>query len=921
MRSAAFALLLVSAVMTLSGCDVFISADGRVERARAELDKGDYQAAVIDLKNALESEPDHVQARLLLAEASLQLGDVRDAEKELRRARDAGAKPADVAELTAETQLALGQGKELLAQIDSRQLIVPEPMRSVYRGESLLSMGKVDEASEAFESAQRASPAPARALIGLARARSGQRQADEALRLLDKVPENSPDHAAALLCRGEILAAQGRFADAQTTLQAAFAAGNHLTIFQKASLLAVLTESRLAAGNVDAARKSLESLAQFAPNAPLTLLLGGRIAMASQDYASATAVLQKVVAGMPDFVPARFLLGAALVAQGSFNQAESHLTRVVQLAPDNLEARKLLARVRLRMGQPDAALELLSPMQAGTDADVNSLIGLAHLQLGDSDKALAILERTANAQGSSRASQLELASTYLGARAYQKAVTLLRGMPHVEGDSKREALLIAAVAAADGLGGSDAEMKSLLDAHPRDLALLNVCGQFLAQRGEFERARALVGRALAVDAKDTDTLMNSARIEAAAGDPATAAARLQGILTDHPENVSARMGLAQLALQANDLKRAATVLEPFRKGDSRVLAPRLALARIYMLDQRADDATAVIAEIEKSTPQNAEVANVIGLLYLEASRYDEAGARFKKAIDIDSKNEQYWMNQARVQLALDRRVQARESLEKAHGVNPDSIMVIAALAMLDVRDGRPAAGAQRIAELRKLHPDDPSLMALEGDYYAANHDFEAASRSFDAAIAIRPSAAISVRAYRARRDGNLRNAAAPLESWVAKKPDDFPVQAVLAEAYMSSGQTRRAQAKYEFLVDNATPNAVILNNLAWLYYQANDARAESTAAKAYKMSPTDPAITDTYGWILVERGNVADGLRILQQVQTGASPEMKFHYAAALARSGQIDEARRLLKPLAESSDTTAVQADSRRLLQELSTK
>jgi putative PEP-CTERM system TPR-repeat lipoprotein len=920
MKSMKLPVLALCALAMLSGCDFFVSTDGRVERARAEIAKGDYQAAVIDLKNALESEPDHVQARLLLARAALQLGDVRDAEKEIRRARDAGAKPEEVADLSAETRLALGQGRELLAAIDSNEIVVGEPKRSIYRGDAFMAMGKPAEAAEAYEAARRAGAKQTRALIGLARARAGLRQADEALKLLDEVPEDSPDHAAALLCRGEILASQGRFADAREVLKAALATGQQLTIYQRASLLAILTEADLAAGDIAAARASLGALAQFAPTAPVTLILGARIAMATQDYATAAAGLQRVVAGMPDFIPARFLLGAALIAQGNVNQAESHLTRVVQLAPDNLEARKLLARVRLRMGQPDAALELLSPLQSGADSDVNSLIGLAHLQLGESDKALSVLERAANAPGSSRAQQLELATTYLRAQAFRKAVLLLREIPHVDGDAQRDMLLVGAVAAADGIDKSDAEMKALLDQHPKDVALLNGAALILAQRGEYERSRALLGRALAVQPGDVATLLNSARIEASAGDASTAAARLQGILTDHPDHAAARMGLAQLALQANDLRRAATVLEPLRK-DPKAVVPRLALARVYMLDNRASDAASVIEELEKIASGNAGVINAIGLLYLDSARYDEAAASFKRAIDVDSRNSQYWMNQARALLALDRRALARESLEKARAASPDSIMVIAALAMLDVRDGKPAAGAQRIAEMRKAHPNDPSLLALEGDFYSANHDYEAASRAFDAALAIRPSAAISVRAYNARREGNLREAAAPLESWVAKKPDDFPVQAVLAEAYMRGGQARRAQAKYEFLVDNATPNAVILNNLAWLYYQSNDARAEATAAKAYQMEPTNPSIMDTYGWILVERAKVSEGLKILKDAQARGGADVKYHYAAALARSGNPEEARRLLKALVESNEASTTQAEVRRLLQELSTR
>jgi len=919
-RTAVSWLVVVVGVSALSGCDLFVSADARVERARADIAKDDYRGAIIELKNALESKPAHVQARLLLAKVSLHLGDARAAEKELRRAREAGAGAAEIAELTAETQLALGEAKELLAQIDSGSLQLAEPLRSIYRGEALLALSRADEAAKAFEASKRSAPQlPARALIGLARARAAQRRADEALQLLDTLPADSPEHVGAELARGEILAAQGRFVDARTTLRAVVAVRQRLSVLQQARLLAILCESELAAGDVNAARGSVQSLAELAPNAPVTLLLGARIAMASQDYANAAAGLQRVLAAMPDFIPARFLLGAALLAQGNLNQADSHLTRVLQDAPDNLEARKLLAQVRLRMGRPDAVLELLSPLQSQADADVDQLIGLAHMQLGESGEGLSMLERSAAREKDNRQRQLDLAATYLQARDFAKATKLLRELPHVDGNARREALLIAAVAAADGLEASDKEITGLLDAHPKDVALANAAALFLAQRGEYERARALLGRALALQPDDIDTLLNSARIEAAAGNAATAAARLQGILTKHPDHAVARMGLAELALRANDLRGAAAALEPLRAGNPTAIAPRLALARVYLLDRRTEDASAVLAELDKLSAGNAGIVNAIGLLYLDAGRYDEASARFKKATDIDGNNAQYWMNQARTQLALDRRGLARESLERAQSLKPDSVMVVAALAMLDVRDGKPAAGAQRITAMRKEHGNDPALLALEGDFYAAIRDYEAADRAFEAALKLRPTAAISVRAYNARRDGKLRDATAPLEDWVAKKPDDFGVQAVLAEAYANGGQRRKATDKYEFLVQNAAPNPIVLNNLAWLYYEAGDARAEATAARAYQLAPANSSIADTYGWILVENDKVAQGLKLLKGIEGSAGPDVKYHYAAALARSGDKAGARQRLRSLVDASEPFTTQGDARRLLQELS--
>ena len=91
--------------------------------------------------------------------------------------------------------------------------------------------------------------------------------------------------------------------------------------------------------------------------------------------------------------------------------------------------------------------------------------------------------------------------------------------------------------------------------------------------------------------------------------------------------------------------------------------------------------------------------------------------RFKRAIDIDGRNAQYWLNLARTQLALDRRGWRANRWSGAQAA-PRSVLVVAALALLDVRDGRSAAGAQRITALRKQHPNDPALLALEGDFYS-----------------------------------------------------------------------------------------------------------------------------------------------------------------------------------------------------------
>src|SRR6185295_8304994 len=54
--------------------------------ANAYMAKGDYKAAIIEIKNALQREPDNGDARLLLATSLLESGDAAGAEAEVRKA-------------------------------------------------------------------------------------------------------------------------------------------------------------------------------------------------------------------------------------------------------------------------------------------------------------------------------------------------------------------------------------------------------------------------------------------------------------------------------------------------------------------------------------------------------------------------------------------------------------------------------------------------------------------------------------------------------------------------------------------------------------------------------------------------------------------------------------------------------------------
>ena len=904
----------------IAGCDAFLSADARVERANEHLAQQDYRAAMIELKNALRDEPNHLAARIKLAEVELQLGDAPSADKDLRRAIELGAPAEATSELMAKTQLALGKARELLVQLDSGEIALPDPAKELYRGQSLQTLQQYELAQRAFAQVPESDERFLSAQVGVAEALAGQGKSEEALSLLDGLLVKQPQAPLPLLARGAIRAKRGELEAGQTDLEQARKYGDGvLTSTQYLNLLAGITEVQISRGMPDAAAQTHSELKELAPDAVITRTLAARIALAKQDYTSAIAELQRAVAAAPNFAPNRFLLGAALLAQGNLRQAEQQLSQALQMSPENVEARKLLAQARLRLGQPDGAMQVLGPVQdAGdTDAQIDALLGLAHLQQGESDRGVTYLERAVAAQPQNANLKLDLALAYLRTNQASKALPLLSGIDRANADLRQMGLLIAALTAAKDVPQARSEIERLLAARPGDSQVLNLAASFFARQGEYDRARASSQRAIDAAPRDVPSLLVRASVEMAAGQAAAAETWLQKAAQIDPKSAPAHLALADIALRRGDAKTGAKVLEDLRKGDPASVDVRMRLALLYLRQRDSAAAAPVIDELLMLAKDRPDVLNALGLLYLDVGRYDEALSRFQAATAQDSASAEYWLNTARAQIALGRNATAREALERALSAQSGWMPAIAILAMLDVKEGRGASALDRVARLKSQRPQDPAVLTLEGDVYMALRDFEKAAGAYAAASAAKPTSVLAMKTYKARQAAKLPNPLQPLESWVAANPADKSARLLLAEGWQQAGDQRRAVAQYEAIDRQGGANAVGLNNLAWLYHELGDDRAEAVAKRAYDAAPGVPAIADTYGWILVEGGKAAQAVPLLRQAaQDAKDPSIEFHYAVALIRSGAATEGRKHLNELLHRSSNFPEAAEARKLLE-----
>ena len=918
-------LVIGSVLVALSACDFFVSSTDRIERARKEIASGDDRAAVIELQNALKAEPNNVGARLLLAETSLRMGDVRATVTEIQKAKESGATDAQLSEITADLRLAQGAYAELLEEIASGKLVLEADKLLVYKGHGLRGLGRTEEALFAFREAVAANSNSSAARIGLAEALAGSGRVEDALRETEAVIAADRTDANAWLTKGSLLARQGDYTAASRALSEARSnAAGQLTPVRYLGLLSALIETQLAAGDIGSARATHGELTKHAPDVPLTRLLAARIAMSAQDFSTASAEAQRALSAAPELGQAKLLLGAALLAQGNSNQAERHLAELVRAAPENVEARKLLAQAYLQMQRPDAAAQVLAPMQKtdSNDAQLNALLGWTSLQQGQESEAISRLERSVAAQPTSTPLKLDLAMAYLRGERPEKAVDLLRAVSTDSGDlsAKRDMLLVAAVGASKGGAAARSEIDRLASSNVKDAAMLITVASLYSRFGEIGKARDSIQRALAIEPKNTGAYMALARIELLNGDRAAAQTAVDHALKVEPESEQLLTARAELALQAGKNAEAISMLEKIRARHPNSIRARFLLARAFLLEKKAADADKLVGEILKSGGGAAEVNSSVGRLYLEVGRYDQALAQFRMAARSEPNDPEHLMNAARAQLALSDSNGARESVEAALKLRPNSIEANSIAVMLDMREGRRDAAVQRLASLKKSSPDDATVWLLEGDLALSSREFGQAATAYAHASRLSPTASAAIREYRARALGKLANATEPLERWLRQQPEDVAARLVLAESYAGQGDSGRAIEQYEVLLQNEIPNAMAMNNLAWLYHQKGDARAAELAAKAYKLAPEIPGVADTYGWILVQSGQVQPALPILKQasIAPNAPLEIRYHYAFALAKSGDRTAARRELDEVLQHSKGTSLDQQARQLLTEL---
>jgi putative PEP-CTERM system TPR-repeat lipoprotein len=257
----AFSSLLLALLMACSE-----KPEAMLSSAKDYMAKNDSKAAVIQIKNALQSNPDMPEARFMLGTALLDSGDPVGAETELRKALELKHPQDLVIPPLAQAMLAQGQAKKITDELGKTELGTPAAKANFLTtlASAYAMQGMAEPSQAALKSALLAEPGYAPALIVQARQKAAQQDFDGALALADEVIAKSPKYYEAWKLKGDVLRyAKNQPAEALVAYRKTIEIKPDFLMGQAAVITLLLQQNNLA----DAATQ-IGELKKFSPNHP-----------------------------------------------------------------------------------------------------------------------------------------------------------------------------------------------------------------------------------------------------------------------------------------------------------------------------------------------------------------------------------------------------------------------------------------------------------------------------------------------------------------------------------------------------------------------------------------------------------------------------------------------------------------------------
>ncbi len=918
-RSATLSTALLAAL--LAGCGGSEKPDALIASGKDFLAKNDNKAAVIQLKNALQQNPNLGEARFLLGKTLLESGDFAGAEVELRKALELKYAAEQIIPLLASAMLGTGQFKKVTEEFSKVEVPNGEPTANL---KTILSaayqaQGNREAAQLELTNALASQPDYAPALLASARLKAANRDFDGSLAIIDGILTKSPKNHEALLLKGSLAGVQNDQAHALEFYRKAVEAKPDFLLAHTAIISGLMQQ-----GKIDEATKQLDILKKIAPKNPQTIYLDTQLTYQNKDYKTAKELSQQLLKISPNNPNALQIAGAIEYQLGSYIQAESYLNKALQLNPEMPLARRMLVSNYLRTGEASKAIAMLTPVLGKIDKDpaLLALTGQAFLQNGDAKKAEEYFSKASKLDPNDPAKRTSLAITHMALGDMNSGFSELEQISASDKGTTADLALISVHLRRNDLDKALKAIDSLEKKQPDNPATYNLRARTLLAKKDLPGARSSFEKALSINPAFLPAATNLAAMDMADKKPDDARKRFEAVLVADPKNIGALLALADLKNVAGGKpEEILSFITKAVEANPTEVAPRLAQIEFHLRNKNQKSALSAAQNALAAIPDKPELLDALGRTQQISGDSNQALITFGKLASLQPSSPIAQMRMAEINLANKNKDEATKNLRKALEIKPDLLEAQRGLILLAL-DGKKTQDAISLArDIQKQRPKEATGFVLEGDINTSNKQWPEAVAAYRNGLKQVPAPELAIKTHTALlASGNTAEAEKLASTWTQEHPKDIAFRMHLGDLATARKDFPSAIQHYRTALEIQPNNALVFNNLAWVSGEMKLPKALEYAEKANQLAPNQPPFMDTMAMLLAGKGDTKKAIELLRKALE-ISPQataIQLNLAKVLLSAGRKDEARKELDALAKLGDKFPAQADVARLQKDL---
>ncbi len=897
--NAAAATLAVLISSCLVGCG-HDSPEALIASAKASMAKKDDKAATIQIKNALQADPNSAEARFLLGSVLLDEGDLVAADVELHKAESLHYSRDLVIPKLAAVMLARSQYKQLVDDYGTTQLGIPASTADLQTSlaYSHAMLGHAEASDAALKAALAAAPDFEPALIAQARFLARAGDPDAAIALADKVLQRDPRSVEALRLQGDIhMYLKSDPDQALIDYRKALAIDPSSTPAHLAILSILMSQHKS-----DDAEKQLAEMRKVTGNTAQATYIEALIAYARKNNEKAHQLSEQLLKVAPESPSILLLAGGVELQSGALLQAETHLEHAVKIAPEALTARRMLITAYLRSNQPDRALATL---QAGdpkrpVPPELYATAAEVYLQNGDIKTAEDFYEKATKLDPSDSGTRTSLAMAHMADGRAQLAFEELQGIASNDKGTSADMALVSSYMKRGDYDKALQAVDSLERKEPSRPLAADLRGRILLAKKDAAGARQSFEKALTIAPAYFPAVASLASLDVRENKVADARKRLEAYLSANPKSSQALMALALVPGTAGDAS--ADYLKRAIAASPSNAVPRLMLVDLYIAQKNMRLATTVAQDAVAAMPDQPELQQVLAQVQLQSGEANQAIATFSKVAQMAPNSPEPLLHLADAQVQAGNKDDAANSLRKALMIKPDLIEAQRKLMTLDAALGDLPAALEIAKSVQRQRPTEATGFAMEGDLAASHRDWAQAAGAYRAALKLAPATELAVKLDSVlTASGSAADASSFEASWRQGHPSDATFLFHLGDAALGRKDYAGAESAYGAVLKLQPSSAAAYNNLAWVASLQNKPTALQYAQKANELGPNQPAFMDTLAGILGSSGQVDKAIELQKKAVAlmPANDDFKLDLAKLYLKAGNKADARTELDRLA----------------------